>query len=87
MYLQDDTSLRRYYLLYRLSHFNLRKINEVDVSMTDTVLAEQLFSDLGNVTLQHFDLTQILGLLPDVRRKQVCLFVERDVMLCGVTLC
>ena len=55
--------------------------------MTDTVLAEQLFSDLGNVTLQHFDLTQILGLLPDVRRKQVCLFVERDVMLCGVTLC
>lgn len=64
-------SLWKYYLLYRLSHFNLRKINEVDVSMTDTVLAEQLFSELGNVTLQQFDLSRILGLLPDVRRKQV----------------
>ena len=61
----------RYYLLYRLSHFNVRKINDVDVSMTDTILAEQLFANLGAITIQQFDVSKILGLLPEARRKQV----------------
>jgi len=69
-------TLWKYYLLYRLSHFNLRKINDVDVTMSDTVLAEQIFGEIGDITLQYFDVSRMLGLLPEVRRKQVITYCD-----------
>ena len=39
--------------------------------MADVILAEQLFGSIGCTIVANSDISKILSLMPDVRRKQV----------------
>nr|XP_060617773.1 leucine-rich repeat-containing protein 49-like [Anolis sagrei ordinatus] len=42
-------TLWKYYVLFRLSHFNLQKINSIEVTQNDMVMAERLFGILAYI--------------------------------------
>ncbi|KAL9986928.1 hypothetical protein ACROYT_G001144 [Oculina patagonica] len=59
------------YILFRLAHFSLRKINDIEVTAEDNVNAEKLFGTLAHITTSQLPQSRLLTMLGDSRRKQV----------------
>jgi leucine-rich repeat-containing protein 49 len=66
-----ELSLWKPYVLFRLSHLGLRKINNVEVTPSEMVNAEKLFGNLSHITTSELPQSRLLSLLGDARRKQV----------------
>ncbi|XP_061855417.1 leucine-rich repeat-containing protein 49 isoform X2 [Colius striatus] len=63
-------TLWKYYVLFRLNHFNLQKINGVKVTENDIVQAERLFGLLAYVASSELPHYRMLSLFGESRRKQ-----------------
>ncbi|XP_068000062.1 leucine-rich repeat-containing protein 49 isoform X2 [Melanerpes formicivorus] len=63
-------TLWKYYVLFRLNHFNLQKINGVKVTENDVVMAERLFGVLAYVASSELPHYRMLSLFGESRRKQ-----------------
>ncbi|KAH9494929.1 Leucine-rich repeat-containing protein 49 [Bulinus truncatus] len=63
-------TLWRMYTVFRLAHFALKKINDIEVSSSDIVNAEKLFGPLSQVATSHLPQYRLLLLLGDSQRKQ-----------------
>ncbi|XP_059163229.1 leucine-rich repeat-containing protein 49-like isoform X2 [Physella acuta] len=63
-------TLWRMYTVFRLAHFALKKINDVEVSSGDIVNAEKLFGPLSHVATSQLPQYRLLSLMGDNRRKQ-----------------
>ncbi|XP_031566917.1 leucine-rich repeat-containing protein 49-like [Actinia tenebrosa] len=62
-------TLWKHYTLFRLSHFSLSKINDIEITAEDTVIAEKLFGSLAHLTTSQLPQSRLLSLLGDSRRK------------------
>ncbi|KAJ6664357.1 hypothetical protein lerEdw1_008576 [Lerista edwardsae] len=69
-------TLWKYYVLFRLRHFNLQKINGIEVMQNDMVMAEKLFGVLAFVASSDVPYCRLLSLLGDSRKKQLCYLLE-----------
>uniref|UniRef100_A0A8D2J5W8 Leucine rich repeat containing 49 n=1 Tax=Varanus komodoensis TaxID=61221 RepID=A0A8D2J5W8_VARKO len=69
-------TLWKYYVLFRLSHFSLQKINGIEVTQNDMVMAERLFGVLACVASSDMPYCRLLALLGDCRKKQLCYLLE-----------
>nr|XP_056721829.1 leucine-rich repeat-containing protein 49 [Euleptes europaea] len=69
-------TLWKYYVLFRLSHFNLQKINGVEVTQNDLIMAENLFGILAYVASSDLPYCNLLSLLGETRKKQLCYLLE-----------
>ncbi|XP_006822735.2 leucine-rich repeat-containing protein 49-like [Saccoglossus kowalevskii] len=63
-------TLWKAYTLFRLAHFSLRKINDVEVTASDIVQAEKLFGALSHITTSQLPQSRLLTLLGESKRKQ-----------------
>ncbi|XP_064608025.1 leucine-rich repeat-containing protein 49-like isoform X2 [Liolophura sinensis] len=66
----------RIYTLFRLAHFNLKKINDIEVSSSDIAQAERLFGSLSHLTTSQLPPSRLLSLLGESRRKQIMALYE-----------
>ncbi|XP_053573520.1 leucine-rich repeat-containing protein 49 isoform X2 [Bombina bombina] len=64
-------TLWKYYVLFRLSNFNIQKINDTEVTRNDVVLSERLFGILAFVASSELPHYRLLTLLGDSRKKAV----------------
>ncbi|KAL8197112.1 UNVERIFIED_CONTAM: Leucine-rich repeat-containing protein 49, partial [Gekko kuhli] len=78
-------TLWKYYVLFRLSHFNLQKINGVEVTQNDVVMAEKLFGILAYVASSDLPYCRLLSLLGETRKKQLCYLLEGKGKKLGAT--
>ncbi|BFY97135.1 hypothetical protein BsWGS_00175 [Bradybaena similaris] len=62
-------TLWRLYAVFRLAHFPLRKINDVEVSSSDIVNAEKLFGPLSHTANTQLSQHRLLSLTGDAKRK------------------
>ncbi|XP_062998442.1 leucine-rich repeat-containing protein 49 [Elgaria multicarinata webbii] len=69
-------TLWKYYVLFRLSHFSLQKINGIEVTQNDMIMAERLFGVLAYVASSDVPYCRLLSLLGDCRKKQLCYLLE-----------
>ncbi|XP_060115978.1 leucine-rich repeat-containing protein 49-like [Heteronotia binoei] len=69
-------TLWKYYVLFRLSHFNLQKINGAEVTKNDVIMAENLFGILAYVASSDLPYCRLLSLLGETRKKQLCYLLE-----------
>ncbi|XP_071611124.1 leucine-rich repeat-containing protein 49 isoform X2 [Heliangelus exortis] len=69
-------TLWKYYVLFRLNHFNLQKINGVKVTENDIVIAEKLFGILAYVASSELPHYRMLSLFGESRRKQCHCLLE-----------
>ncbi|XP_029431137.1 leucine-rich repeat-containing protein 49 isoform X2 [Rhinatrema bivittatum] len=69
-------TLWKYYVLFRLSHFNLQKINGTEITPNDFVTAEKLFGILAYVTTSDLPQFQLFSLFGESRKKQFHNFLE-----------
>ncbi|XP_067390796.1 leucine-rich repeat-containing protein 49 isoform X2 [Emydura macquarii macquarii] len=69
-------TLWKYYVLFRLNHFNLQKINGTEVTQNDLVMAERLFGILAYVASSELPQYRLLSLLGESRKKQFCYLLE-----------
>ncbi|NWI98244.1 LRC49 protein, partial [Crypturellus undulatus] len=69
-------TLWKYYVLFRLNHFNLQKINGIEVTQNDIVMAERLFGILDYVASSELPHYRMLSLLGESRRKQFHYLLE-----------
>ncbi|XP_025908327.1 leucine-rich repeat-containing protein 49 [Nothoprocta perdicaria] len=69
-------TLWKYYVLFRLNHFNLQKINGIEVTQNDIVMAERLFGILAYVASSELPHYRMLPLLGESRRKQFHYLLE-----------
>ncbi|NXH15493.1 LRC49 protein, partial [Bucco capensis] len=69
-------TLWKYYILFRLNHFNLQKINGVKVTENEIVMAERLFGILAYVASSELPQYRMLSLLGESRRKQFQYLLE-----------
>ncbi|XP_028926480.1 leucine-rich repeat-containing protein 49 isoform X1 [Ornithorhynchus anatinus] len=69
-------TLWKYYVLFRLNHFSLQKINGSEVTQNDMIMAERLFGILAHVASSELPQFRLLSLLGEVRRKQLCSLLE-----------
>ncbi|XP_074956287.1 leucine-rich repeat-containing protein 49 isoform X4 [Phalacrocorax aristotelis] len=69
-------TLWKYYVLFRLNHFNLQKINGVKVTENDIVMAERLFGILAYVASSELPHYRMLSLFGESRRKQFHCLLE-----------
>ncbi|XP_027737352.1 leucine-rich repeat-containing protein 49 isoform X3 [Empidonax traillii] len=69
-------TLWKYYVLFRLNHFNLQKINGVKVTEDDVVKAERLFGILAYVASSELPHYRVLSLFGESRRKQFHYLLE-----------
>uniref|UniRef100_A0A3P8XP90 Leucine rich repeat containing 49 n=1 Tax=Esox lucius TaxID=8010 RepID=A0A3P8XP90_ESOLU len=60
-------SLWRAFIIYRLHHFNLHKINGLEVTMNDVISAERLFGTLGHIAATETPRCRLLVLLEESR--------------------
>ncbi|XP_045443343.1 leucine-rich repeat-containing protein 49 isoform X5 [Pipistrellus kuhlii] len=63
-------TLWKYYVLFRLSHFNMQKINETEVTQNDMIMAERLFGILAHVASSELPHYRVISILGDARKKQ-----------------
>ncbi|KAJ8304816.1 hypothetical protein KUTeg_018399 [Tegillarca granosa] len=56
-------TLWRMYLLFRLAHFALKKINDVEITAGDIVNAEKLFGPISHITTSQMPQSRLLSLL------------------------
>ncbi|KAM7102532.1 leucine-rich repeat-containing protein 49 isoform 3-T3 [Ciconia maguari] len=71
-----NLTLWKYYVLFRLNHFNLQKINGVKVTENDIVMAERLFGILAYVASSELPHYRMLSLFGESRRKQFHCLLE-----------
>ncbi|XP_033022665.1 leucine-rich repeat-containing protein 49 isoform X5 [Lacerta agilis] len=69
-------TLWKYYVMFRLGHFNLQKINGMEVTQNDMVMAENLFGVLAYVASSDVPYCRLLSFLGDCRKKQLCYLLE-----------
>ncbi|XP_072880815.1 leucine-rich repeat-containing protein 49 isoform X2 [Hemitrygon akajei] len=64
-------TLWKYYVLFRLNHFGLQKINGVEVTPMDIVMGERFFGILSRVAASHLPQPRLLSLLGEIKKKQL----------------
>ncbi|XP_077174455.1 leucine-rich repeat-containing protein 49 [Paroedura picta] len=69
-------TLWKYYVLFRLSHFNLQKINGAEVTHNDVAMAEKLFGILAYIASSDLPYCHLISLLGETRKKPPCSFLE-----------
>ncbi|XP_052279635.1 leucine-rich repeat-containing protein 49-like isoform X3 [Dreissena polymorpha] len=69
-------NLWKSYVLFRLAHFALKKINDVEVTAADILSAEQLFGAVSQMTTTELPQSRLLSLLGETRRKQLATMSE-----------
>ncbi|XP_065703280.1 leucine-rich repeat-containing protein 49 isoform X2 [Patagioenas fasciata] len=69
-------TLWKYYVLFRLNHFNLQKINGVKITENDIVMAERLFGILAYVASSELPHYRMLSLFGESRVKQFHYLLE-----------
>ncbi|KAM5242897.1 leucine-rich repeat-containing protein 49 isoform 6-T7 [Hipposideros larvatus] len=63
-------TLWKYYVLFRLSHFSMQKINGTEVTQNDMIMAERLFGILAHVASSELPQYRVISILGDARKKQ-----------------
>ncbi|XP_054451370.1 leucine-rich repeat-containing protein 49 isoform X2 [Pteronotus mesoamericanus] len=63
-------TLWKYYVLFRLSHFSIQKINGTEVTQNDMIMAERLFGILAHVASSELPQYRMVSILGDARKKQ-----------------
>ncbi|XP_022108210.1 leucine-rich repeat-containing protein 49-like isoform X2 [Acanthaster planci] len=71
-------SLWRPYLLFRLSHLGIKKINNEEVYPSDHKHAEDLFSPISHITTSQLPPSRLLGLLGDHFRRNTQALTELE---------
>ncbi|XP_052527764.1 leucine-rich repeat-containing protein 49 isoform X1 [Tympanuchus pallidicinctus] len=69
-------TLWKYYVLFRLNHFNLQKINGIEVTQDDVVMAERLFGILAYVASSELPRYRLLSSFGESRMKQFSYLLE-----------
>ncbi|XP_034730910.1 leucine-rich repeat-containing protein 49 isoform X2 [Etheostoma cragini] len=69
-------ALWRSFLLYRLHHFNLQKINGQEVTMNDVIAAVRVFGTLGHIAATETPRCRLLLLLEESRKRQLQFLLE-----------
>ncbi|XP_054987468.1 leucine-rich repeat-containing protein 49 isoform X3 [Sorex araneus] len=69
-------TLWKYYVLFRLSHFNMQKINGTEVTQNDMIMAERLFGILAHVASSELPQYRMISILGDARKKQFRYLIE-----------
>ncbi|XP_062927144.1 leucine-rich repeat-containing protein 49-like isoform X3 [Mobula hypostoma] len=64
-------TLWKYYVLFRLNHFGLQKINGVEVTPMDIAMSERFFGILSRVAASHLPQPRLLSLLGEIKKKQL----------------
>nr|KAF6485745.1 leucine rich repeat containing 49 [Rousettus aegyptiacus] len=63
-------TLWKYYVLFRLSHFSMQKINGTEVTQNDMIMAERLFGILAHIASSELPQYRMISILGDARKKQ-----------------
>ncbi|XP_071168458.1 leucine-rich repeat-containing protein 49-like isoform X22 [Mytilus edulis] len=69
-------TLWRSYVVFRLAHFALKKINDMEVTAGDIVNAEKLYGPVSHITTSQLPQSRLLSLVGEARRKQVLSITE-----------
>ncbi|XP_032373187.1 leucine-rich repeat-containing protein 49 isoform X2 [Etheostoma spectabile] len=69
-------ALWRSFLIYRLHHFNLQKINGQEVTMNDVIAAVRVFGTLGHIAATETPRCRLLLLLEESRKRQLQFLLE-----------
>ncbi|XP_034850636.1 leucine-rich repeat-containing protein 49 isoform X1 [Mirounga leonina] len=69
-------TLWKYYVLFRLSHFSMEKINGTEVTQNDMIMAERLFGILAHVASSELPQYRMISILGDARKKQFRYLLE-----------
>ncbi|KAL7870236.1 hypothetical protein SRHO_G00077330 [Serrasalmus rhombeus] len=69
-------TLWRAFLIYRLNHLNLQRINGTEVTMNDVMASERLFGILGHVSSTETPRCRLLLLLEESRKRQLQFLLE-----------
>ncbi|XP_003784522.1 leucine-rich repeat-containing protein 49 isoform X2 [Otolemur garnettii] len=69
-------TLWKYYVLFRLSHFSMQKINGTEVTQNDMIMAERLFGILAHVASSELPQYRVISILGDARKKQFRYLLE-----------
>ncbi|XP_036048042.1 leucine-rich repeat-containing protein 49 isoform X3 [Onychomys torridus] len=69
-------TLWKYYVLFRLSHFSMQKINGTEVTQNDMIMAERLFGILAHVASSELPQYRMISILGDARKKQYRYLLE-----------
>ncbi|KAF0885941.1 LRC49 protein, partial [Crocuta crocuta] len=69
-------TLWKYYVLFRLSHFSMQKINGTEVTQNDMIMAERLFGILAHVASSELPQYRLISILGEARKKQFRYLVE-----------
>ncbi|XP_002722130.2 leucine-rich repeat-containing protein 49 isoform X1 [Oryctolagus cuniculus] len=69
-------TLWKYYVLFRLSHFSMQKINGAEVTQNDLIMAERLFGILAHVASSELPQYRLISILGDARKKQFRYLLE-----------
>ncbi|XP_006866596.1 PREDICTED: leucine-rich repeat-containing protein 49 isoform X2 [Chrysochloris asiatica] len=69
-------TLWKYYVLFRLSHFSMQKINGTEVTQNDMIMAERLFGILAHVASSELPPYRMISILGDARKKQFRYLLE-----------
>ncbi|XP_042639065.1 leucine-rich repeat-containing protein 49 [Orycteropus afer afer] len=77
-------TLWKYYVLFRLSHFSMQKINGTEVTQNDMIMAERLFGILAHVASSELPQYRIISILGDARKKQFRYLLETKGKKTGV---
>ncbi|XP_073706364.1 leucine-rich repeat-containing protein 49-like [Garra rufa] len=64
-------TLWRSFLIYRLQHLNLQKINGTEVTMNEVMASERMFGALGHVAATETPRCRLLLLLEESRKRQL----------------
>uniref|UniRef100_A0A3P8SGS7 Leucine rich repeat containing 49 n=1 Tax=Amphiprion percula TaxID=161767 RepID=A0A3P8SGS7_AMPPE len=69
-------TLWRSFVIYRLYHFNLQRINGQEVTMNDVIAAERVFGTLGHIAATETPRCRLLLLLEESRKRQLQFLLE-----------
>ncbi|KAM9366670.1 leucine-rich repeat-containing protein 49 [Symphorus nematophorus] len=69
-------ALWRSFVIYRLHHFNLQRINGQEVTMNDVIAAERVFGTLGHIAATETPRCRLLLLLEESRKRQLQFLLE-----------
>ncbi|XP_026030033.1 leucine-rich repeat-containing protein 49 isoform X2 [Astatotilapia calliptera] len=69
-------TLWRSFVIYRLHHFNLQRINGQEVTMNDVIAAERVFGTLGHIAATETPRCRLLLLLEESRKRQLQFLLE-----------
>ncbi|KPP58793.1 hypothetical protein Z043_123349, partial [Scleropages formosus] len=78
--------LWRPYLVYRLHHLNLQKVNDLEVTMDEVVSAKRIFGCLGLVAAKETPNCCLLRLLEGPRKHQLHFLLEGRTRRIGLNL-